>query len=188
MNGKGESARFTKQIRLRLNYTKKDSKSFSLAKSATKKIFMKYWDENLSFWIDVENAVYDNTEQAFYIESEDIASYYAIFESGTTTTAIGQLEQPVPTVFGLDQNFPNPFNPTTTIRFTIDSNSLVQLTVMNVLGQKVRTLINDYQASGTHLAIWDGRDDAGNKMSSGTYLYKIKVSDQVEIRRMVLMK
>ncbi|MHB2150208.1 carbohydrate-binding module family 20 domain-containing protein [Calditrichota bacterium LG25] len=106
----------------------------------------------------------------------------------TSLTSIGDTPQ-TPKEFTLNQNYPNPFNPTTTISFTLPEASRVTLSVYNVLGQKVRTLIDNQLASaGTHAKQWDGRDEAGHKVASGIYFYKLEAGDFSSIKKMVLMK
>ncbi|MCX6833427.1 MAG: T9SS type A sorting domain-containing protein, partial [candidate division Zixibacteria bacterium] len=94
----------------------------------------------------------------------------------------------IPSGYSLDQNQPNPFNPSTLIRFAVPKAGDVQLQVLNILGQKVRTLVNEFRAVGTHEVQWDGRDDNGNAVSSGVYLYRIQAGNFVETKKMVLMK
>lgn len=86
-------------------------------------------------------------------------------------------------------NYPNPFNPTTTILFSIQDNSKVELTIYNLKGQKVKTLINDNFEKGIHSILWNGNDESGNAVSSGVYLYKLKVNDKIEaIKKCLLLK
>ena len=94
-----------------------------------------------------------------------------------------------PSAFNLDQNYPNPFNPSTTIDYRLSRSSQVELAVYNMLGQKIRTLVSDkIQAVGTHSVKWDGRDDSGAQVASGVYIYQLKTGNQVETRKMMLMK
>ena len=85
-------------------------------------------------------------------------------------------------------NFPNPFNPYTTIQFTIGDVGNVVINVYNVRGQRVRTLLNDYREPGHHSVIWNGTDDSGRALSSGIYLYRIVAGENKATRRMLLMK
>lgn len=86
-------------------------------------------------------------------------------------------------------NYPNPFNPSTTISFSVTQNSdFVNLEVYNIKGQKVKTLINEEMQSGKHTSIWSGLDSNNKPVSSGIYLYKIKVGKQVSVNRMLLLK
>ncbi len=93
--------------------------------------------------------------------------------------------------FSLEQNYPNPFNPTTTIRFAIPadmSGQQVTLKVFDLLGREINTLVNGRMNSGYYQVTWDGRDMAGNPVTSGIYFYTIKAGDKVQTRKMILMK
>lgn len=79
----------------------------------------------------------------------------------------------LPDHFSLNQNYPNPFNPTTTIHFALPVRSHVTLTIFNILGKKVRTLVDDTQQAGYHSIQWDSRDEYGNNLSTGFYFYRI---------------
>jgi len=85
-------------------------------------------------------------------------------------------------------NFPNPFNPETTIRFALANGSSVEIIIYNVRGQLVRTLVNGYMNSGVHNIVWNGRDDNGNPVGSGVYFYHMRAGDYQSVRRMMLMK
>jgi len=85
-------------------------------------------------------------------------------------------------------NYPNPFNTQTVITYAIPRNSLVTLTIHNILGQKVRTLVGGREPRGYHRAVWDGRNDAGEIVSSGIYLYCLKAGNQESIKRMSLLR
>ena len=93
-----------------------------------------------------------------------------------------------PQEFVLNQNYPNPFNPTTTISYQLAKNSDVLLTIYTQTGQKVRTLVQEKQGSGFQSINWDGRDDAGQKLSSGIYLYRLQVDNKVQTKKLMLMK
>ncbi len=85
-------------------------------------------------------------------------------------------------------NYPNPFNPTTTINFSIQSNTKVNLSIYNIKGQKVRTLVDSNIEKGDHSVMWNGSDESGNPVSSGIYLYKLKTKDNQKTNRMLLLK
>jgi len=82
--------------------------------------------------------------------------------------------QGVPQRFSLNQNYPNPFNPTTVITFTLPERQEIVLQIFNVLGQKVKTLAKGVKEAGQYRLVWDGRDDNGNRVSSGIYFYQLK--------------
>ena len=90
--------------------------------------------------------------------------------------------------FSLHQNFPNPFNPTTTILFSVHKPTRVALDIFNLLGQKIRTLFDNEVQPGTTTVVWDGNDDKGRGMSSGTYLYRLTTEGFAETRKMLLLK
>jgi spore coat protein A, manganese oxidase len=88
----------------------------------------------------------------------------------------------------LEQNYPNPFNPTTEINFSIPEAGNVQLVVYNTLGQEVITLARGYYEKGTHNLVWDARDNFGNKIPSGVYIYRLTGKDFVQQHKMMLIK
>jgi hypothetical protein len=85
-------------------------------------------------------------------------------------------------------NFPNPFNPSTTIRYTLGEESPVALTVFNVSGREVRTLTSGTEQAGPHSAVWDGRDNHGRDVGSGLYFYLLRAGDFQDTQKMVLLK
>ena len=88
----------------------------------------------------------------------------------------------------LGDNYPNPFNPTTQIPYTLLGAGRLHLTIYNLLGQEVRTLVNSFLAEGDYTVDWDGRNSAGNPVATGVYVYRLKLNDYVESKRMVLIK
>ncbi|MEL6821205.1 MAG: FlgD immunoglobulin-like domain containing protein, partial [Calditrichota bacterium] len=108
----------------------------------------------------------------------------------TTQTSI---EDPlsVPMQFRLEQNYPNPFNPSTVIRYAVPENSVVQISIYNVAGQKVRTLVNKRQHAAIYSVEWDGTNDQGIPVSSGIYVYRLTTSKSsvgTIARKMVLIR
>ncbi len=93
-----------------------------------------------------------------------------------------------PIGFSLAQNYPNPFNPLTTINYRLGQTSTVQLTIYNLLGQTVRTLVNERQGPGEKSVIWDARDETGNTVGSGIYVYKIHAGEFRASRKMLLVR
>jgi hypothetical protein len=94
----------------------------------------------------------------------------------------------MPESFSLSQNYPNPFNSTTRIEFVLDENEPVKLNIYNFLGQKVRTLVDENLYSGTHSITWDGKNDAGAEVCSGVYVYRIQINQNVEYKKMLLLR
>jgi len=97
-------------------------------------------------------------------------------------------EKIAPTTFALSQNYPNPFNPETEIHFQIPKDSQVKLVIYNLLGQKIRTLVDEQKQTGNHTIKWHGRDDFGSSVASGVYLYALEAGEFFEVKKMVLMQ
>ncbi len=94
-----------------------------------------------------------------------------------------------PAVFSLAANYPNPFNPQTTIQYALPQAAAVGLTVYNVLGQPVRTLVAEHQAAGRYAVEWDATNDSGQSVSSGMYFYRLQAGgDFLDIKKMLLLK
>jgi len=86
-------------------------------------------------------------------------------------------------------NHPNPFNPSTTIQFSIQNNSNVELSIFNIKGQKIKTLAHNDFTKGSHSIVWNGDDESEKPVSSGIYLYKLNVNGKTEvIRKCLLLK
>jgi len=88
----------------------------------------------------------------------------------------------------LGQNSPNPFNPTTTISFTLPERELVTLSSYDAAGKLVRTLVNEVRAYGKNQVTWDGRDNAGVAVGSGVYFYRLAAGKFSESKKMVMLK
>ncbi len=94
----------------------------------------------------------------------------------------------LPKKFALYQNYPNPFNPTTTIRYDLPKHAHVKIEIYNVLGQKVVTLVDEQQMPGYKSIRWDGRDEFGQPVSSGTYICRFRAGDFVQVRKMTMLR
>ena len=105
---------------------------------------------------------------------------------GDTVTGISA--ENLPGVFELSQNSPNPFNPTTTIKFSVPSQDKVSLHVYDILGRHVRTLVDEVKAPGQHSIVWDAKDASGNMVSAGIYFYAVKAGNMRSTKRMTLIK
>jgi len=88
----------------------------------------------------------------------------------------------------LNNCYPNPFNPVTTLRYDLPENGLVNITVYDMLGREVKTLVNRTQDAGYKSVIWDATNDYGKPVSAGIYLYQIQVGDYMQTKKMVLLK
>jgi Tol biopolymer transport system component len=127
----------------------------------------------------------------FTMTGGGVAAFDIQFPSAPLTKrALTKIVIPVeePLVFGMRQNFPNPFNPSTTINYTLAEPANVHLVIYSVLGQHVRSLVSDSQQPGRYQVVWDGRDAFGRAVSTGMYLYRIEAGSEVAIRKMQYVK
>ena len=110
----------------------------------------------------------------------------ALSQSTDIPTAIE--ENPRPSGFTLSQNFPNPFNPETTISFEMPVQSHVKITIYNLIGQYVKTLVNEIKPIGTYSVVWDGTDASGTRVTSGLYFYRIDAGNFSQTKKLIMMK
>jgi FlgD Ig-like domain len=94
----------------------------------------------------------------------------------------------LPAEFALSQNVPNPFNPTTIVAYDLPKDAQVNLDIYNVLGQHVKTLVNEMQRAGRQTVTWDGTDNSGSSVASGVYFYKLRAGDFTDTKKMVMLK
>jgi hypothetical protein len=94
----------------------------------------------------------------------------------------------IPQITKLQQNIPNPFNPETTIHFSLKDAGRVKIEIFNIKGEKIRTLVNEYKNVGFHFTIWNGKDNSGKTVASGMYFYSMISEKYHKIRKMLLVK
>jgi hypothetical protein len=94
----------------------------------------------------------------------------------------------IPKTFALAQNYPNPFNPSTEMAYDLPKPGNVRFEIFNILGQNVKTLVDEYQDAGTYRVTWDGDDNYGSSVASGVYFYRVSAGEFKDIKKMVLMK
>ncbi len=134
------------------------------------------------YWYAV-TAVYSGS----YGDAESIDSEKA-YGSGDVVTGVGDENQAVPREFFISQNYPNPFNPFTMLSYGLPIGSEVRIDIFNVLGQRVVTLVDEYQNAGYKSVIWNGKDGSGSNVSSGIYFYTIEAGDYRASKKMLLIK
>ncbi|MGC9362341.1 MAG: M14 family zinc carboxypeptidase, partial [Candidatus Syntrophosphaera sp.] len=129
------------------------------------------------------------TDESIHVELTDpgwtIDNIRIISGSSSVENQDGALP---PVQAALYPNYPNPFNPETTIRYSLSSPTNIEITIYNVRGQQVRKLVDGSMPSGDHKVVWNGRDDSGNEVGSGIYLYRMEDSDYARTRKMMLVK
>lgn len=94
----------------------------------------------------------------------------------------------LPTMFSLSQNHPNPFNPTTRIEFSVPEDTRVRVEIYNLLGEKVRTLVDAEKEAGNHTILWDSKDSSGIEMPAGVYLIQMNAGSFSDMKKMMLVK
>jgi hypothetical protein len=145
--------------------------------------------------ITVTKSVWNTTKKAYDSTTYGVLNTHraslAVLERNASTGVIEQHELPLitPDDYKLNQNYPNPFNPSTQISFTLPENNAISMTVYDMLGKEVRTLINNEQyKSGTYSITWNGKDNSGASVASGTYIYKLKTEYVEKSMKMMLLK
>jgi len=141
----------------------------------------------------VENAY---TDMDFVYNESNFYRVAAVDHAGNTSdysevveVAILTIDEDVlPEDFVLHQNYPNPFNPTTQIRYDLPEEELVSITIYDVMGRNIRTLMNVNQNAGYHSIQWDAKNDIGEGVSAGMYIYVIQAGDFRAMKKMVLLK
>jgi hypothetical protein len=121
----------------------------------------------------------------------DNSEFPPVFRGSITFTepsAVSIGDGILPLKFALEQNYPNPFNPATTIQFDSPDRTHVNLTVYNVLGQKVTTLIDEELGPDSYEQVWDGTNEGGSHVASGIYFYRLSAGDKLETKKMMLLK
>lgn len=144
------------------------------------------WDEGGNSWKYVGGLV-DTARDEVTAEISELGTF-ALF---TTKSPVGVDDEPeseLPYRFELSQNYPNPFNPVTIIEYSVPSRTDITIDIFNVLGQKVRTLVNEAKAAGSYRIEWNGSDEAGNPVSTGVYLYRFQAGEVVQTKKMLLIK
>jgi hypothetical protein len=113
-----------------------------------------------------------------------VASYWV----NTVTSEVVSDESLIPKQFALHNNYPNPFNPTTQIAVDLPEAAATEITVWNIIGQKVATLYSGDLNAGHHIVNFDGQDDNGQQLTSGMYLYRVTAGKYNAIKKMTLLK
>ena len=123
------------------------------------------------------------------VEGGDGGAFVFLNQGVPAATAIAAEPTSTPTAFALGANYPNPFNPATTIPVSVTAGTGdVDLTIYNVLGQPVRQVWNGPLAAGEHRLTWDGRNEQGQSVAAGVYMYRLQMGDQMRIRKMVKLE
>ncbi len=149
-------------------------------------------DREYQAWIPIQSK---DTEIKFYFSAADKNGDFknkpynapdAYFSFSAYDSTISEFE-PLPEDFILHQNYPNPFAKETTFKYDIISPGKASLTIYNILGQRVRTIVNDYHSQERHFKFWDGLDDNGKQVTAGVYFYRLKINGTSIVKRLVYL-
>jgi len=146
--------------------------------SQTVSAIKNYWD------VDPPPMTYGLVDASMPLDSSPFASG----RGGGFEFERRAVNDPIPQVANLEQNYPNPFNLETQIQFSLQKSSRVSISVYNILGQRIRDVIDDDLPAGNHQVSWDGRDNYGAMVATGIYFYHIEADDLVETKKMMLVK
>ncbi|MFH1699798.1 MAG: T9SS type A sorting domain-containing protein [Candidatus Zixiibacteriota bacterium] len=144
------------------------------------------WADATTGWQEVGGSVDTVFNQV--VETVSEPGVYAAFTTDASVDVDDECGDNLPYRFELSQNYPNPFNPVTTISYSLPRKSAVSIEIFNILGQKVKTLIDETKPAGDYQITWDGNDSNGAKVSTGIYFYRFQAGDFVETKKMILLK
>ncbi|NWF88271.1 MAG: T9SS type A sorting domain-containing protein [Ignavibacteriaceae bacterium] len=152
--------------------------------------FLGYSLDDIVAWFYAEGYTPDVTGIS-YEYNPDNPEWFYIYINHFSKIALGSFKNPtgikqvgkLPTDYSLEQNFPNPFNPETKITYTLPVEGFVQLSIYNIEGEQIKSLVQEKQPAGNYTVEFDAAD-----LSSGTYFYKIQVNDFIKIKKMLLVK
>ncbi|MCP4568474.1 MAG: T9SS type A sorting domain-containing protein, partial [FCB group bacterium] len=130
-----------------------------------------------TLWIGTADGLYRGGYGGEWWEKVDFISLDAVAAAGSR-----------PTTFELGQNFPNPFNPATTIPVELERSSRIDLQVYDILGRRQKTVLSAILPAGSHDLIWDGSDDQGRDVPSGIYFYRLRTDQRQSTRKMILLR
>lgn len=170
---------FGSTVQFQFHYNDRQIQGMNLDENA---IQVQTYNEQTQSWETVNDAVVDPVTNTVTLSGADVSGYVLL--SAETTTGLAENSNPgVIDGFALKQNFPNPFNPETTIEFAVDNPTNVRLSVFNVIGQKVAELVNEQMNAGTHKVTFNAES-----LPSGIYFYELRIGSLSKIMKMSLLK
>ena len=150
------------------------------------------WYVNLELQTEItENLNYEFTEPGdFNVDAIASDGEFDVGQTWLVHVLEGVVSDPVliPQITKLQQNIPNPFNPETTIHYSMKDAGRVKIEIFNIKGEKIRTLVDEYKNVGYHSTIWNGKDNSGKTVASGMYFYNMRTEKYHKIRKMLLIK
>jgi hypothetical protein len=138
-----------------------------------------------SFYVDMDMT---GGSWEYWITSVDISGNESDATEPVSVLLANEQEVAIPTVYALEQNYPNPFNPITQIRYALPEETMVTISIYDMMGRKVRTLVSQSKSPGYHTTLWNATNDKGIAVSAGMYIYTIQAGDYHHMKKMVLLK
>ena len=139
-----------------------------------------------SFYVDQELS--DAGAYEYWVTAVDMSGLESDASSIVSAVLSAEEKMGMPTEFALKQNYPNPFNPSTQIQYALPTETRVLISIYDLTGRKVRTLVNEVQSAGHRSVMWNATNEIGRPVSAGMYIYTIQAGDFIQNRKMVLMK
>ncbi|MBN2417054.1 fibronectin type III domain-containing protein [bacterium] len=176
---------FNEPVRIGVPYSQ--SQLNNLAIDDPGDLIIYYYSTAQDQWTQLNIVEVDEINCYIYVEVSEFC--YLVFAASTEKNYVEDPEKPNgPDSFELHQNYPNPFNPETHISFTLPKQDYITLHVFDVHGRLVRTLLSQTMEAGNHVTTWNGKNDAGDHVPSGTYLYQLEAGKYQQVRRMVYVR
>lgn len=148
-----------------------------------------FTSDNGAHWKQINDGLTNTEVNTLSVSADGKELLVGVFGAGmwkrslSDITAVKEEEKDVPSNFTLNQNYPNPFNPSTTISYSLPKSSNVNIEVFNVLGEKVATLVNEYERAGNHKAQWNA-----GRFASGVYFYRLQAGNYSAVKKLLLLK
>jgi len=130
----------------------------------------------------------DGDDTRMVLSDTDAMALESSFESYSWMVGDGALDNEQPTVYALSANYPNPFNPSTTIDYSMEIAGDVSIVVYDMMGREIKTLVANFATPGSYSVVWDATNNDGLSVSAGMYVYKMISGDFVEVNKMLLVK
>jgi hypothetical protein len=183
MHGTGMMMGFNRNIDFRFHYDEGEMSRRGLSEAS---IQLHYLDGDFN-WQVIPDATVDTEANTVRMSQSTVRTFYAL-SAANITSVEGPKPLSIPSEFTLQQNFPNPFNPQTTIRYKLEKDLEIELAIYDVRGRKVHELYRGKQRAGEHSLTWKGTDSHGRLVASGVYLARLKTDLGSQVRSMTLLR
>ena len=177
--GCGGMMNFGSNGNIQFHFDDKQIQAYHIDKNSLR---VKYWNNQTNQWTIISNAIINTSTNTITFSNSQIASYYILTSDNVTAV---ENNESVPTGYSLEQNFPNPFNPSTNIRYQIPVGSHVSLKVFDILGKEVATLVDEFKSAGSYNSTFSIQN---YQLPSGVYFYRLNTDNFTATKKFVLMK